>query len=233
MSLQGVLSHVIARREATRQSRLKTINQSCNLTGKLANQLTNIIGELLMDDLKIIESCLLGNTQMFSRLIDNYKNMVYNLAYRMSNNSHEAEDISQEAFMRAYQSLARFNSSYKFSTWLYQITLNIIRDKYKKKEINYVSLDTPIETDDSEFYPQPADLTNNPEQIITQQEDARAVQQAINSLSLKYREVLVLRHLQDLSYIEIANILKLPAGTVKIRLYRAREQLRKILIDNI
>ena len=182
-----------------------------------------------MDDLKIIESCLLGNTQIFSRLIDNYKNMVYNLAYRMSNSPHEAEDISQEAFLRAFQSLAHFNPSYKFSTWLYQITLNIIRDRFKKKELNYVSLDTPVETDDSEFYPQPADLTNNPEQIITLQEDVQEIQQAILSLPLKYREVLVLRHLQDLSYIEIGNILKLPQGTVKIRLYRARELLRKTL----
>jgi len=186
-----------------------------------------------MNDLKIIESCLLGNTQMFSRLIDNYKNMVYNLAYRMSNNSHEAEDISQEAFLRAYQSLARFNPSYKFSTWLYQITLNIIRDKFKRKEIDYTSLDAPIETDDSEFYPQPADSTNDPEQIMAQKENARAVQQAINSLPLKYREVLVLRHLQDLSYIEISSILKLPQGTVKVRLYRAREQLKKILADSV
>ena len=192
-----------------------------------------MIGELLMDDLKIIESCLLGNTQMFSRLIDNYKNMVYNLAYRMSSNSHEAEDISQEAFLRAYQSLARFNPSYKFSTWLYQITLNIIRDRFKKKELNYVSLDAPVETDDSEFFPQPVDLTNNPEQIIAQKEDAQAIQQAILSLPLKYREVIVLRHLQDLSYIEIANILKIPSGTVKIRLYRAREQLKKILENSI
>ena len=155
--------------------------------------------------------------------------MVYNLAYRMSNSPHEAEDISQEAFLRAFQSLAHFNPSYKFSTWLYQITLNIIRDRFKKKELNYVSLDTPVETDDSEFYPQPADLTNNPEQIITLQEDVQEIQQAILSLPLKYREVLVLRHLQDLSYIEIGNILKLPQGTVKIRLYRARELLRKTL----
>lgn len=185
-----------------------------------------------MDDLKIIESCLLGNTQMFSRLIDNYKNMVYNLAYRMSNNSQEAEDISQEAFLRAYQSLARFNPSYKFSTWLYQITLNIIRDKFKRKEIDSVSLDTPIETDDSEYYLQPADFTNNPEQIIAQKENLRVIQQAILSLPLKYREVIVLRHLQDLSYIEIVNILKLPTGTVKVRLYRAREQLKKILLTS-
>ncbi|GAG80881.1 unnamed protein product, partial [marine sediment metagenome] len=104
---------------------------------------------------------------------------------------------------------------------------------FKKKELNYVSLDTPIETDDSEFYPQPANLTNNPERIIAQKEDARAIQQAILSLPLKYREVIVLRHLQDLSYIEIANILKLPTGTVRVHLYRAREQLRKILADSI
>ena len=186
-----------------------------------------------MDDLKIIESCLLGNTQIFSQLIDNYRNMIYNLAYRMSNNSQEAEDISQEAFLRAYQSLTHFNPSYKFSTWLYQITLNIIRDRFKKKELKYVSLDAPVETDDSEFYPQPEDLTNNPEQIMTQREDAQAIQQAIYSLPLKYREVIVLRHLQDLSYIEISNILKLPSGTVKIHLYRAREQLRKILADSV
>ena len=186
-----------------------------------------------MNDLKVIESCLLGNTQMFSRLIDSYKNMVYNLAYRMSNNSQEAEDISQEAFLRAYQSLSRFNPSYKFSTWIYQITLNIIRDRFKKKELNYVSLDAPVETDDSEFYSQPADLTNNPEEIVTQKENIQAIQKAIYSLPLKYREIVVLRHLQDLSYIEIANILKLPTGTVKVRLYRAREQLRKILENNI
>lgn len=186
-----------------------------------------------MDDLKIIESCLLGNTQIFSRLIDNYKNMVYNLAYRMSNSPHEAEDISQEAFMRAYQSLAHFNPSYKFSTWLYQITLNIIRDRFKKRELDYVSLDTPIETDDSEFYHQTADLTNSPEQIISQKENLQIIQKAILSLPLKYREVIVLRHLQDLSYIEISNILKLPSGTIKIRLYRAREQLRRILADSV
>jgi len=185
-----------------------------------------------MDDLKIIESCLLGNTEVFSQLIDSYKNMVYNLAYQMSNNHHEAEDISQEAFLRAFQSLAHFNPSYKFSTWLYQITLNIIRDRFKKKELNYVSLDTPVETDDSEFYPQPADFTNDPEQIIAQQEDVQAIQKAILLLPLKYREIIVLRHLQDLSYIEISNILKLPAGTVKVRLYRARELLRKTLEDS-
>ncbi len=183
-----------------------------------------------MDELKIIELCLLGKTQYFSRLIDNYKHMVYNLAYRMNNNPQEAEDIAQETFLRAYQSLAHFNPSYKFSTWLYQIALNIIRDRLKKKEIHPYSLDTPREGEDTESPSlEPADFTHNPEQIITQREEAQLIQKAINSLPWKYREVLVLRHIQDLSYLEISRLLRLPESTVKIRLFRAREQLKKFL----
>ena len=187
-----------------------------------------------MNDLKIIEACLLGNTNMFSRLIDEYKSMVYNLAYRMSNNSQEAEDISQEAFLRAFQSLARFNPNYKFSTWLYQVTLNIIRDRFKKKKVNYSSLDAPKNQNDNdkEYFYQPVDSKQNPEEALAQQEKDRFLQKAIFSLPLKYREIVVLRYLKDFSYIEIASILKIPPGTVKIRLYRAREQLGKILKDN-
>jgi len=185
-----------------------------------------------MDDLKIIESCLMGNADIFSHLIDKYKNMVYDLAYRMCNNSHEAEDISQEAFLRSYQALSRFNPQYKFSTWLYQVTLNIIRDRFKKKTIKSVSLDAPVTSNDSDYFHQPEDSSYNPEEIFTQQEKARRIQQAILSLSVKYREVTVLRHFKDLSYIEIASILKIPSGTVKIRLYRAREKLKEMLKDS-
>ena len=158
--------------------------------------------------------------------------MVYDLAYRMCNNCQEAEDVSQESFLRTYQSLNRFNPNYKFSTWLYQITLNIIRDRLKKKKINYSSFDAPITGNDSEYFQEPLDPKNNPEEILTNKEKTAHIQQAILSLPLKYREVTVLRHLHDLSYTEIANILKLPAGTVKIRIYRAREQLREILKEN-
>ena len=176
-----------------------------------------------MDELKIIECCLLGNTEEFSKLINKYKNMVYNLTYRMCNNLDDAEDLSQEAFLRAFQSLSRFNPAYKFSTWLYQITLNIVRDRFKKKSLNYLSLDAPIESDDSEIYRQHSDYTNNPEEIFTQQEKIKSIEKAILSLPLIYREVIALRHLQNLSYSEISSILKIPTSTVKIRLYRARQ----------
>ena len=186
-----------------------------------------------MDDLKIIEYCLLGNREEFSKLIDKYKNMVYNLTYRMCNNLDDAEDLSQEAFLRAFQSLSRFNPSYKFSTWLYQITLNIVRDRFKKKNLNCLSLDAPIKTDDSEIYLQHSDHTNNPEEIFSRKEKSKSIERALFSLPLTYREVIVLHHMQGLSYSEISSILRLPAGTVKIRLYRAREQLKRILVDSI
>jgi RNA polymerase sigma-70 factor (ECF subfamily) len=182
-----------------------------------------------MDDLKVIESCLMGNGNMFSHIIDRYKNMVYDLAYRMCNNYQEAEDISQEAFLRSYQALSRFNPKYKFSTWLYQVTLNIIRDRFKKKKIKSISLDAPINSDKSNYYHQTSDTTHNPEAILANREKEEYIQQAIFSLPLKYREVIVLRHLKDLSYIEISSILKIPTGTVKVRIYRAREQLRDML----
>ena len=190
------------------------------------------IGELLMDDLKIIEYCLLGNTKEFSKLIDKYKNMVYNLTYHMCNNLDDAEDLSQEAFLRAFQSLSRFNPSYKFSTWLYQITLNIVRDRFKKKSLNCLSLDAPIETDDSEIYRQHSDQTNNPEEIFSRKEKSRNIESAILSLPLTYREVIVLRHLQNLSYSEISSILKIPTSIVKVRLYRARQAFKKILLNS-
>jgi RNA polymerase sigma-70 factor (ECF subfamily) len=184
-----------------------------------------------MDDLKIIECCLLGKSEEFSKLIDKYKNMVYNLTYRMCNNLDDAEDLSQEAFLRAFQSLSRFNPSYKFSTWLYQITLNIVRDRFKKKSLNCLSLDAPMETDDSEIYHQHADHTNNPEEIFSRKEKSKNIERAILSLPLTYREVIILRHLQNLSYSEISSILKIPAGTVKIRLYRARQTIKNKMND--
>lgn len=184
-----------------------------------------------MDELKIIECCLLGKSEEFSKLIDKYKNMVYNLTYRMCNNLDDAEDLSQEAFLRAFQSLSRFNPSYKFSTWLYQITLNIVRDRFKKKSLNCLSLDAPMETDDSEIFRQHADHTNNPEEIFSRKEKSKNIERAILSLPLTYREVIILRHLQNLSYSEISSILKIPASIVKVRLYRARQTIKDKLND--
>ena len=181
----------------------------------------------------LIEQCLKGQQSSFSELIDEYKNMVFSLSYKMTNNLQDAEDISQEVFIRVYKSLYNFNPNYKFSTWLYQLTLNICRDRFRKGKIPSVSLDSPLNKDDQKdlrsIIP---DNQNNPEDIIMGVEQTNFINDLITSLPLKYREVIILRHLKDLSYDEMSKILNISLGSVKTRLFRARELLKNKLKKN-
>jgi len=178
----------------------------------------------------VIEQCLNGQQSSFSELIDKYKNLVFNLAYRMTNNLDDAEDISQEVFIRVYKSLYNFNPNYKFSTWLYQVTLNICRDRFRKGKIPSVSLDSPLNKDDQkDFSSLIPDNENDPEEIFLQTEQTNFINDLISSLPPKYREVIVLRHLRDLSYDEMSKILNISIGSVKSRLFRARGLLKNKL----
>jgi len=181
----------------------------------------------------LIEQCLNGRQGSFSKLIDKYKKLTFNVAYRMTNNLQDAEDISQEVFIRVYRSLYNFDPQYKFSTWLYQMTLNICRDRFRKGKIPSISLDAPLKEDDQkDFSSIIPDNQNNPEDIIIGVEQTNIINDLITSLPPKYREVIVLRHLRDLSYEEMSKILNISLGSVKTRLFRARELLRKILLKS-
>ncbi len=188
----------------------------------------------LTNDLEIIESCLSGNTEAFSFLVDKYKNLVYQLALRMTGNYHDSEDIAQEAFLKAYRSLPRYNSAYSFSSWLYKITLNIIRDRLRKKEVT-IPFSTPedgqreIENNFSPNHDALDELAINPEEWQIRKENNRDLQLAINALPLSQREIIILRHIQNLSYHEIARVLNIPVNSVKARLHRARKQLKELL----
>jgi RNA polymerase sigma-70 factor (ECF subfamily) len=178
----------------------------------------------------LIEQCLKGQQGSFSELIDKYKNLVFNLAYRMTYNLQDAEDISQEVFIRVYKSLYNFNPNYKFSTWLYEMTLNLCRDRFRKGKIPSVSLDAPLKEDDQkDFSSIIPDKQNNPEDIIMGVEQSNFINALIASLPPKYREVIILRHLRDLSYEEMSKILNISLGSVKSRLFRARELLKNKL----
>lgn len=190
--------------------------------------------ELFMSDSNrdnlLIEQCLKGQQSSFSELIDEYKNLVFNLAYRMTNNLDDAKDISQEVFIRVYKSLYNFNPNYKFSTWLYQVTLNFCRDRFRKGKIPSVSLDAPLNEDDQKnFSSLIPNNENNPEEIFIEAEQTNFINALISSLPPKYREVIVLRHLRDLSYDEMSKILNISIGSVKTRLFRARGLLRNKL----
>jgi RNA polymerase sigma-70 factor (ECF subfamily) len=131
--------------------------------------------------------------------------------------------------MRAFNSLVTYRSEYRFSTWLYRIAANCAIDFLRKKKIEALSLDKPIETKDGSVGLEIADKAYNPEEHLWAKQRRISIGEAIESLPDKYREVILYRHRDDQSYEEIAQILGLPVGTVKARIFRARELLKKKL----
>ena len=173
-------------------------------------------------DIEIIKQCMDGNTDAFGVLITRYKRLIYNTAYRMMGSAEEAEDISQEAFLRIYNSLAKYNPEFKFTTWALKITTNLCLDSLRKRKAETV----PIE---EEF-----DLSDNsptPEEEYIRKEKQRQVQQAIAKLPDKYKQLLILFHHRNLSYQEIMEITGESLTIVKNRLYRARQMLKDILLE--
>lgn len=152
------------------------------------------------------------------------------MAYRMTGNHEDASDIAQEAFIRVYQRLGDFRGDSSFETWLRRIVANACVDELRKrKRQRMVSLDEPVEVDDGELGRQFADSGETPHEAAERRETQREVQEAILRLDEDYRVVLIMRDINNLSYEEIAATLRLPLGTVKSRLNRARAALKDIL----
>ena len=176
-----------------------------------------------------IQQVLKGDHNAFGEIVELYKDKVFHVCYRILGNPYEAEDIAQEAFVRAYTNIERFNTDKKFSTWLYRIATNLCIDRIRKKKPDYY-LDAEVAgTDGLTLYSQIASHGLSPDQEITKMELQNIVQNAIMMLPEKYRTVIVLKYIEDLSLIEISEILDLPVGTVKTRIHRGREALRKQL----
>jgi len=142
----------------------------------------------------------------------------------------EASELAQEAFLRAYKSIKNFKGDSLFSTWIYKVTTNVCLDELRRrKNKNIISLDEDVEHDGNEFKRQVKDESPGPESLAERNELKRIVTEAINLLPEDYKVVIVLRDIQGFSYEEISNIIKCPAGTVKSRINRARQALKKIL----
>lgn len=170
-----------------------------------------------------------GDRSAFGQLVDLYKDKIFHLAYRMTGSRQEAEDIVQETFMRVYANLDKYDSRWKFSTWIFRIGNNLCIDRLRKRRPTW-SLDA--ENPDADGVDGYAMLPTNdasPEDRMVLSEMQKNVRNAIAQLPDKYRSVVVLRYLQDLSLNEIADILELPVSTVKTRLHRGRESLRRKL----
>ncbi|KAA0542934.1 RNA polymerase sigma factor SigW [Bacillus sp. BGMRC 2118] len=170
-----------------------------------------------------------GDQNAFSEIVELYKDKVYILCYRMLGNSHEAEDIAQEAFIRAYINIDSYNIDKKFSTWLYRIATNLSIDRIRKKKPDFY-LDAEVKgTEGLTMYSQVASDTPLPEEEVESLELQQSVQEEILKLPEKYRAVIVLKYIEELSLKEISDILGLPISTIKTRIHRGREALRKQL----
>ncbi|WP_419882675.1 RNA polymerase sigma factor SigW [Peribacillus sp. B-H-3] len=178
---------------------------------------------------KRIKQVLKGDQNAFSEIVELYKDRVYQLCYRMLGNSHEAEDMAQEAFLRAYINIRSFHIQMKFSTWLYRIATNLCIDRIRKKKPDYF-LDAEVAgTEGLDLYSQIASESSNPEEELESMELRKTIQEEILKLPEKYRSAIVLKYIEELSLKEISEILDLPVGTVKTRIHRGREALRKQL----
>ena len=180
----------------------------------------------------VIRAVIGGDVDAYEALVREYEKNVYNLALRMTGNSEDAYDMSQEAFLKAYNSLPSFRGESKFSVWLYRIVSNVCLDFLRSRTRKpTVSLST--ENDEGEEVELDiADEELTPEKELDKKLTRDAVQRGLRSLPAEHREILLLREIQGLSYEEISETLGLEVGTVKSRIFRARKKLCAFLIQD-
>lgn len=170
-----------------------------------------------------------GDQAAFEEVVAFFQNKIYQHCYRMLGNAHEAEDIAQEAFIRAYVNIHSYDERRKFSTWLYRIATNLTIDRIRKRKPDYY-LDAEVQgTDGLDMYSQLAAKERLPEEEVQNMELQTIIEREIASLPPKYRGIIMLRYLEEFSLQEISEILDIPLGTVKTRIHRGREALRKKL----
>jgi RNA polymerase sigma-70 factor (ECF subfamily) len=183
------------------------------------------------DDHRLIAVCLRGDeaaaNAAFAQLMCRYEERLFNTVFRLMGNQQDAEDVVQETFVNAYQSLASFKGDSQFFTWLYRIAYNTAVS-HKRKQKAAVSIEAGR---NGEAGIEPADRSeyNQPGSAMSRAEEERRIQRALNQLSPEHRLVLVLKEMEEMKYEEIAVILQVPVGTVRSRLHRARLELREIL----
>ncbi len=189
------------------------------------------------EDYKLIDDIRDGDPRTrdnaYKRLLSKYRNQIYSLILKIVHNSEEVEDLVQESFSKAFNSIANFNKEYAFSTWLYRIATNSSIDYLRKRRLKTFSIDNPIKSKDDEYYVEIPDSREEPGKNVMQSQRDQLVRDAIAQLPSKYRVVIEMRHLQELAYEEIADELGLPLGTVKAHIFRAREMLYKMLRDKL
>lgn len=182
-----------------------------------------------LTDGELITKAISGREDGFEELVRRYQRPIIGYVYRMLNDYDASLDVTQEVFIKVYNSLERYSSDYKFSTWLYRIAHNAAIDYMRRNSVVKQSIE--LENEDGSYQLQIESPRPNPEQEREQTEWRNEIDSVVKCLPPTYKELILLRHTQDLSYDEIAVITGLPLGTVKNRLFRAREMMRDMFIE--
>jgi len=180
-------------------------------------------------DIELIAKAISGREDGFEELVRRYQRPITSYVFRMLGNYESALDVTQEVFIKVYNSLSKYSSEYKFSTWLYRIAHNAAIDHMRRNSMIQQSLET--ENADGTYQLQLECPNPTPEQDRERSEWRTEIDAVVKCLPTAYRDLILLRHSQDLSYDEIAEVTGLPLGTVKNRLFRAREMMREIFVE--
>lgn len=184
-----------------------------------------------MDDANWVKKAQKGDSTAFEQLVLAHQNQIYRLCFRMLGNAEDAADMTQETFLKAWRNLDRFQGDAAFSTWLYRLASNCCLDFLRSQKRRPTVSMTAEDDDGEEQTIEVADDSATPEEELLLKEERSEIARAMASLDEEQRQILSLRVVNDLSYTEIAEILDIKEGTVKSRLARARENLRKKLLQ--
>lgn len=183
------------------------------------------------EDFEAIKRVLDGDNTAYEFLQKKYKNLIYSLVKKMIKNDSDVEDLVQETFIKAYKALDKFKFNYSFSAWIYRIASNNTIDFLRKRRFDTFSIDKPIGNAEDENYFEIEDNSYSPDLGLMNEQKSDIIREAIDTLPENYREIIILRHEEELDYKAIAEQLDLPLGTVKAHLFRARKLLYEELKD--
>ena len=194
------------------------------------------LGQNLSDkakyDLVLVEQAVNGDQKAYAELLERYRDAIYFMLLKMVNNKSDADDLTIEAFGKAFKSIRQYTPRYAFSTWLFKIATNNCIDFIRKRKSNIISIDQPNEDDEGVITTQATNLQSgnlDPEETLIKDQNIQLVKAVVSKLKPRYRNLIELRYFKEYSYEEISLELDLPLGTVKAQLFRARELLHNIL----
>ncbi len=185
--------------------------------------------EKALQDYQLVQNAIKGDQKSYAELLGRYRDAIYFMLLKMVSNKIDADDLTIEAFGKAFKHLNQYSPSFAFSTWLFKIASNNCIDFLRKKKSGIISIDTPNDQiDQDQTIPLPANVLDPEEELIKSQK-LNIMRNIVCKLKPSYRKLIELRYFNELSYEEISQELELPIGTIKARLFRARELLYNII----